>query len=349
MSRKATAEYVGAKRRAYAEAPSAKRRRLLDEVCETTAYSRKYANRLLTGNRKFRERKGRGKTDRGEVLEVLGRVWREAGCPCLPYFKAEAARWVEEYSSEVARVPPDAREALLRMSASTMSRALAGAERVKPGWSKANKHSGRRARNAIKELVPCASGETVMACRVPPGDVQVDTFALAAEIRAAISSGYSTARTAKPSGPCWPRRGTAASTRRSKPCGTSSGISPSRCFPCTRTMAGKSSTTTSPPGSAGGKSLLSFGVQDREKATTTPTSRKRTARRGGNCSAKSASTARTCGKSSNSFATTGRTSATCSVPARCSSPRRNGRPEKDSAAVTTRPRRPSNGFWTKAS
>ena len=89
MSRMATAEYIGAKRRAYAEAGSAKRRRLLDEVCETTGYSRKYANRLLTGNRKFRERKGRGKVYQGEVLGVLEKVWREAGCPCLPYFKAE--------------------------------------------------------------------------------------------------------------------------------------------------------------------------------------------------------------------------------------------------------------------
>ena len=178
MSRMATAEYIGAKRRAYAEAGSAKRRQLLDEVCETTGYSRKYANRLLTGKRKFRERKGRRKTYRGEVLEVLEKVWREAGCPCLPYFKAEVERWVEEYASEVAQVPPDIREALVRMSASTMSRALAGAERVKPGWSKANKHSGRRARQVLKEMVPCASGEAVRACEVPPGDVQVDTFAL---------------------------------------------------------------------------------------------------------------------------------------------------------------------------
>lgn len=178
MSRMATAEYIGAKRRAYAEAGSAKRRRLLDEVCETTGYSRKYANRLLTGNRRFRERKGRGKTYEGEVLDILEKVWREAGCPCLPYFKAEAERWVEEYSSEVAHVPPDVRGALARMSASTMSRALTRAERVKPGWSKANKHSGRRADNVLKKMVPCESGEAIRACEVPPGDVQVDTFAL---------------------------------------------------------------------------------------------------------------------------------------------------------------------------
>ena len=94
MSRMATNEYIGAKRRAYAEADRAKRRRLLDEVCETTGYSRKYANRLLTGSRKFRERRGRGRT------------------------------------------------------------------------------------YEVKAATPCASGEAVMACRVPPGDVQVDTFAL---------------------------------------------------------------------------------------------------------------------------------------------------------------------------
>ena len=48
MSRMATNEYIGAKRRAYALADRAKRMRILDEVCETTGYSRKYANRLLT-------------------------------------------------------------------------------------------------------------------------------------------------------------------------------------------------------------------------------------------------------------------------------------------------------------
>ena len=62
MSRMATNEYIGAKRRAYADAKPEKRRLILDEVCETTGYSRKYANRLLTGNRKFRERKGRRPT-----------------------------------------------------------------------------------------------------------------------------------------------------------------------------------------------------------------------------------------------------------------------------------------------
>ena len=89
MSRMATNEYIGTKRRAYAQANRAKRCSILDDVCETTGYERKYANRLLTGSRKFREHKGRGKTYGDDVADVLKKVWREAGCPCLPYFKAE--------------------------------------------------------------------------------------------------------------------------------------------------------------------------------------------------------------------------------------------------------------------
>ena len=71
----ATNEYIGTKRRAYAQADRAKRTRILNEVCETTGYERKYANRLLTGNRKFRERKGRGKTYGADVHSYTA-TWR---------------------------------------------------------------------------------------------------------------------------------------------------------------------------------------------------------------------------------------------------------------------------------
>ena len=178
MSRMATSEYIGAKRRAYAQADRAKRTRILDDVCETTGYERKYANRLLTGSRKFRERKGRGRTYGDDVAEVLKKVWREAGCPCLPYFKAEVGRWTEEYAAQVAHIRPEIKAKLLAMSDRTMSRLLSGEARVKPGWAKGNKRSGRGGRNEVKANTPCASGESVSAYKVPPGDVQVDTFAL---------------------------------------------------------------------------------------------------------------------------------------------------------------------------
>ena len=41
MSRKSKAEYIGEKRRAYTCASAAKRRQILDEVCETLCYTRK--------------------------------------------------------------------------------------------------------------------------------------------------------------------------------------------------------------------------------------------------------------------------------------------------------------------
>lgn len=62
MSRTATNEYIGARRSVYAEAKPDRRRRILNEMCETTGHSRKYANCLLTASRKFRRHGGRGRT-----------------------------------------------------------------------------------------------------------------------------------------------------------------------------------------------------------------------------------------------------------------------------------------------
>lgn len=58
MSRKSIAEYIAEKRRAYAVAGGAKRCRILDEVCKTVGYTCKYVIKLLTGNIRYRERKG---------------------------------------------------------------------------------------------------------------------------------------------------------------------------------------------------------------------------------------------------------------------------------------------------
>ena len=62
MSRKSKSEYVAEKRRVYANSGKAKRSRILDEVCETLCYTRKYVIKLMTGHIRYRERKGRGRT-----------------------------------------------------------------------------------------------------------------------------------------------------------------------------------------------------------------------------------------------------------------------------------------------
>ena len=175
MSRMATNEYIGAKRRAYADAKPEKRRLILDEVCETTGYSRKYANRLLTGNRKFRERKGRRPTYTERDKAVLERIWREVGCPCTTYFQANIEEWLREYRTCVAHVPDDVAAHLLAMSASTMDRLLKGVRRDKPGSMQRNRRSGRN--DELLKAIECKSGELAMGCDVPPGDIQTDTVA----------------------------------------------------------------------------------------------------------------------------------------------------------------------------
>ena len=175
MSRIATSEYIGVKRRAYANAKSGKRKHLLDEVCETTGYSRKYANRLLTGSRKFRERKGRGPTYTGLDKDILVRIWREVGCPCTTYFRANIDEWLREFRTCVAHVPDAVAAHILAMSASTMDRLLKGVKREKPGSMQRNRRSGRN--EELLKALECKSGELVRGCDVPPGDIQTDTVA----------------------------------------------------------------------------------------------------------------------------------------------------------------------------
>ena len=154
MSRKSKAEYIGEKRRAYACASAAKRRQILDEVCETLCYTRKYVIKLMTGNIRYRERKGRGRTYSDHALANARRVWEAVGCPCTTYFVAELPRIVREYEECIALIKP--REdvaAMLAMSASTLDRAFKGLPRVKPFAVKANKRSGLN--RPILDAVEC--------------------------------------------------------------------------------------------------------------------------------------------------------------------------------------------------
>ena len=176
MSRKSIAEYIAEKRRAYAAAGRVRRSRILDEVCETVGYTRKYVISLLTGNISYKERKGRGKTYSDHALANARRIWEAVGCPCTTYFVAELPRIAREYEECIALIKP--REdvaAILAISASTLDRAFKGLPRVKPFAVKANRRSGLN--RPILDAIECRSGEEVMACNARPGDTQVDTVA----------------------------------------------------------------------------------------------------------------------------------------------------------------------------
>ena len=176
MSRRSIAEYIAEKRRAYADAGSAKRTRILDEVCETVGYTRKYVIKLLTGNLRYKERKGRGKTYSDHALANVRRLWEAVGCPCTTYFVAELPRIVREYDESIALIKPrEDMAAILAMSASTLDRAFKGLPRIKPFVVKANRRSGLN--RPLLDAIECKSGEEVMACNVKPGNTQIDTVA----------------------------------------------------------------------------------------------------------------------------------------------------------------------------
>lgn len=86
--------------------------------------------------------------------------------------------WVYEYDTTIACIDKKTKEQLLNVSESTISRFIKEYDLNKPGWSKGNKRSGRSAENKIKKNIHHASVKTIMACNVPPGDIQIDTFAL---------------------------------------------------------------------------------------------------------------------------------------------------------------------------
>lgn len=178
MSRQSIKELLRERSDKYRRASKEKKHLILDEIQETTGFSRKHLINLLNGNIVYREHKGRGRSFGEPIKEKLKAIWLEAGCPCMPYFKSEIERWVDEYSTHVAVIREADRALLLKMSDTTMGRLLKGELRIKPGWSKANKRSGRGINNEIKANTPCGSGESIRASQVPPGDAQVDTFAL---------------------------------------------------------------------------------------------------------------------------------------------------------------------------
>ena len=175
MSRQSKSEYITVKRERYGCTKKRKTKsRIIDEVVETLGFERKYAIRLLTGNRTFRPHKGRGKTYSDEAIALLIDLWRRANEPNSKYFKAQMARLLRDLRA-VRNVPERLAQELLRMSASTIERNLKGLARKPLG---ALRKTYRTKESKSLAFVEVGSGERIPACDVEPGDIQVDTAAL---------------------------------------------------------------------------------------------------------------------------------------------------------------------------
>ena len=175
MSRRTTMEFVGAQRRAYAQLKSkAKKTALINSMCQAFGFDRKYANKLLTGNRRYKDPKGRGRTYSDKAVDLLRRVWYATGCMCTKYLKAIIVQALANLA-ELEHVDPSVSAEVAAMSASTMDRAVKGLERKGPGSVRKNRRSGK---NDPATYFTCCSGEKTIAAETEPGHLQVDTVAL---------------------------------------------------------------------------------------------------------------------------------------------------------------------------
>jgi len=168
-------EFAGAQRRACTQLKGkAKKTTLIASMCQAFGFDRKYANKLLTGNRKYKGPKRRGKTYSGKAVEPFRRVWYATGCMSTKYLKAVIVRALADLA-ELERVDPSASAEVAAMSASTMDRAVRGLERKGPGSMRKNRRSGK---NDPAVHFTCCSGEKTIAAETEPGQLQVDTVAL---------------------------------------------------------------------------------------------------------------------------------------------------------------------------
>ena len=168
-------EFVGTQRRAYAQLKSkSKKTSFIDSMCQAFGFERKYATKLLTGNRKYKDPKGRGKSYSDKATDLLKRVWYATGCMCTKYLKSIIVQALANLG-ELEHVDDSIAQEVASMSASTMDRAIKGLERKGPGSVRKNRRSGN---NDPATYFTCCSGEKRIAAETEPGHLQVDTVAL---------------------------------------------------------------------------------------------------------------------------------------------------------------------------
>ncbi len=132
MGNEAKWQYFRVMYERYHQAERKARGALLDELCLTTGYNRKYAIRLLNGPRpeKERVRRPRGrKTEYGKpVISILSAVWEAAGYPWSVRLKALLPSWIP-WIRKRFRLSGKLEEQLLAMSARQMDRRLQSRKR----------------------------------------------------------------------------------------------------------------------------------------------------------------------------------------------------------------------------
>ena len=129
MSPRSKREYVDAVHRRYKSASRSERTIILNELCATCGYNRKYAIRLLRGFKRFTKPKPRkrGKPavyQKDDILVPLRRIWLEANLPCSKRLRAILPLWLPGYGQHFGQLSEEVTNALLSISPATIDRLL---------------------------------------------------------------------------------------------------------------------------------------------------------------------------------------------------------------------------------
>ena len=130
MSHQARDEYLEKMRERYARRPGRQARSaLLDEFCTVTGHERKYATKLLGGQR----RKTPGQTRRGRPpiygdaeKQVIKNIWKASEQPCGKRLKITIREWLPAYEKRHGSLDDDVRRRVLTISPAQLDRLLAG-------------------------------------------------------------------------------------------------------------------------------------------------------------------------------------------------------------------------------
>lgn len=168
-------EYLQAMRERYLGAKTrAQKSRLLDEICATTGYDRKYVTRQLAKRR--RGRPARSKRGRRSIyqdpllLEPLRAIWKASNYPCSKRLKAMISIWLPKYEAMFGQLGESEREKLFDISAATIDRVMARTRRQHSGRGKTTTKPG----GLLRAQIPIQTGQWE---ETRPGFLEADTVA----------------------------------------------------------------------------------------------------------------------------------------------------------------------------
>lgn len=166
-------QYLAAILPRYLAANREDKRIILNEFCLNCNYNRKYAIRLINGQKtKPNIQKAGPKPvyDNEELMKVLKRIWFAADQPCGLRLKAILTEWLPHYEEHYHKLDPEIKNKLLKISKATIDRLLTPVRAASKGKGRCTTKPG----TFLKSQIPILTNHWDVS---KPGYMEADTVA----------------------------------------------------------------------------------------------------------------------------------------------------------------------------